>query len=31
MATTHHEMAGLAMDIFTDFEKAFRWLSAEPR
>jgi hypothetical protein len=28
MATTHHEMAGLEMDIFTDFEAAFRWLCA---
>lgn len=28
MATTHHEMAGLEMDIFTDFEEALQWLSA---
>ena len=27
MARTHHEMAGLEMDIFTDFNEALSWLS----
>ncbi|PWU12187.1 MAG: hypothetical protein C5B51_01005 [Terriglobia bacterium] len=28
MAATHHEIAGLVMEIFTDFDEALIWLSS---
>ena len=27
MAATHHDLQGLEMEIFTDLDEAFRWLS----